>query len=177
MRYAVNFDKLVNRFVPYYIGGRKLILYLQAILKPIQFLNDEFVDYAKETRIEASMTSQIFKFEWFLNRHFSKYFAKGGKIIIKNSEHLGAPIYYGNASVPLSDHMVMRYVSEGAENTVKLHYQDEKTDENTVSFVVTSPAIDTSKITKAQYEAMLRHYIDKYRISGKTYIIKYTSNE
>ena len=71
----------------------------------------------------------------------------------------------------------MRYVSEGAENTVKLHYQDEKTDENTVSFVVTSPAINTSKITTAQYEAMLRHYINKYRISGKTYIIKYTSNE
>ena len=75
MRYAINFDKTINRLVPYYIGGRRLILYLQALMKPLQEANDAFVEYAKETRIEASMTSQKFKFEWFLNRKFSKYFA------------------------------------------------------------------------------------------------------
>ena len=71
MRYYINFDKTINQLVPYYIGGRKLILYLQALMSPLRRLNDDFVSYAKETRIEAAMTSQIFKFEWFLNHKFS----------------------------------------------------------------------------------------------------------
>lgn len=177
MRYSINFDKLINRYVPYYMGGRKLILYLQAIMKPLQDVNDEFAEYAKETRIEASMTSQIFKFEWFLNRKFKKYFANNAhRISIKNSEHLGVPIYYGNASIPLADHMVMYYNSEDTD-TVRLYHQDEKTEESQVSFVVSSPVVDTSLITEKQYEVMLRYYIDKYKIFGKTYIIKYISNE
>ena len=176
MRYVIDFAKTINRLVPYYIGGRKLILYLQALMKPLQDVNDAFVEYAKETRIDASMTSQKFKFEWFLNRKFGKYFANGGRILIKNSEHLGTPIYYGNASIPLSDHLVMYYASEG-NNNVELRYQNEKTTEESVSFVVSSPAINTSLISQEKYEAMLRYYIDKYRISGKTYHINYIDNE
>lgn len=61
MRYFINFDKTVNQFVPHYLGGRKLILFLQSILVPLQQLNKEFSEWAKEKRIEASMTSQIFK--------------------------------------------------------------------------------------------------------------------
>lgn len=91
MRYYINFDKTINQLVPYYIGGRKLILYLQALMSPLRRLNDDFVSYAKETRIEAAMTSQIFKFEWFLNHKFSKYFAHGGRISIKNTAVLGVP--------------------------------------------------------------------------------------
>lgn len=159
------------------MGGRKLILYLQAIIKPMQNINDEFADYAKEMRIEASMTSQIFRFEWFLNRKFSKYFADGGQIAIKNSEHLGVPIYYGNANIPLTDHMVMYYSSEDSEDTTVLYHQSEKSGKNLVSFVVSSPAINTTLISLKQYEAMLRYYIDKYRIFGKTYTINYISNE
>lgn len=99
MRYFINFDKTINQLVPYYLGGRKLILYLQALMSPLRKLNDGFVEYAKETRIEASMTSQIFKFEWYLNRKFSKYFLNGGVISIKNSEGLGVPIYNESANI------------------------------------------------------------------------------
>lgn len=176
MRYSINFDKLINRLVPHYMEGRKLILYLQAIIKPMQKLNDDFVSYAKDTRIEASMTSQIFKFEWFLNRKFSKYFLDGGQIAIQNGEHLGVPIYYGNANIPLTDHMVMYYSSEDGDTT-HLYYQTENTSGSTCSFVVTSPNVNTDLISLQQYEKMLKYYIDKYRISGKTYVIKYISNE
>ena len=175
MRYAINFDKLINRYVPYYMGGRKLILYLQAIIKPMQIINDEFVTYAKETRIEASMTSQIFKFEWFLNRKFGKYL-NGEQISLKNGDHLGVPIYHGDASIPLSDHMVMYQENEGGETT-HLYHQNESTTSNKVSFVVTSPMPDVTLISEKQYDAMLRYYIDKYRIFGKTYVINYISNE
>ena len=61
MRYRINFDKTINQLVPYYLGGRRLILYLQALIRPLQQANESFVEYAKETRIEAAMTSQDYQ--------------------------------------------------------------------------------------------------------------------
>ena len=172
MRYVINFDKTINQLVPHYIGGRKLILYLQAIMKPLQTVNDQFVGYAKETRIEASMTSQKIKFEWYLNRKFSKYFLHGGKITIKNGEKLGVPIYRENADIQQKEHMLL-YTEGEQQKQTSLHYHDEKTEGSSYSFIVSSPAINPSLITQEQYIAMLSYYIDKYRLSGKSYIIKF----
>lgn len=176
MRYYINFDKTINQLVPYYIGGRKLILYLQALLSPLRKVNDEFVDYAKETRIEAAMTSQIFKFEWYLNRKFKQYFANGGRIAIKNSDALGTPIYKQSANIPDSDNILVFKENEaGGSKQLVLYRSDENTDESSVSFVVTTPQIDTKLITEQKYIAMLKYVIDRYRLANKTYIIKYES--
>ncbi len=176
MRYTINFDKVINQLVPYYIGGRKLILYLQALVKPLQALNEQFVEYAKETRIEASMTSQPIMFEWYLNRKLSKYFANGGTIAIHTTERLGTPVYYQN--VDEAEHLLLHNKLEN-EDSAKFYYQNEKTENSSYSFIVSSPMINTSlldadaKVAKQKYEAMLRNYIDKYRLAGKTYRIKY----
>lgn len=174
MRYTINFDKTINQLVPYYIGGRKLILYLQALMKPLQTLNAAFSEYAKEQRIEAAMTSQIFYFEWFLNHKFSKYFLNGGQITIKNGERLGVSIQWENADVDASEDLLLYKEEEGIKN-VALYHSNEQTDGSSHSFVVSSPAINTQLISIENYKAMLSHYIDKYRLSGKTYVIKINS--
>jgi hypothetical protein len=174
MRYKINFDKTINQFVPYYIGGRKLILYLQSLMYPLQILNHEFVAWAKETRIEASMTSQTFKFEWYLNRKLKKYFAGAGQLItIKNGSQTGVPIYAQSADIADSDHLLLYLESENQRGSESFYYYDEKTEENSYSFLVYSPAINTLLITREAYLAMLSYYIDKYRIAGKTYKIKF----
>lgn len=176
MRYRINFDKTINQLVPYYIGGRRLILYLQALMRPLQQANEAFVEYSKETRIEAAMTSQIFKFEWYLNRKFSKYFANGGKIVIKNSEQPGTPIWHESANITQSDNMLVHTESEATEpRQLILYRSDEQTDESSVSFFVAIPRIDTKLISESKYIAMLKYVIDKYRLANKTYIIKYES--
>ena len=173
MRYAINFDKTINQLVPYYLGGRKLILYLQAIIKPLQTINDAFVEYAKEQRIEASVTSQIGYFEWFLNHKFSKYFASSNsKITITNGDTRGVPIFFEEASIDKSKHIKLHKQSEGRVGTV-LYRRDDKTDTTSRSFVVNVPAINTAKIKQEVYRSMLTYYIEKYRIANKTYIIKY----
>lgn len=174
MRYTINFDKTINQLVPYYIGGRKLVLYLQALMKPLQTLNAAFSEYAKEQRIEAAMTSQIFYFEWFLNRKFSKYFLNGGQITIKNGERLGVPIQWENADVDASEDLLL-YKEEEEIKNVALYHSNEQTDGSSHSFVVSSPAINTQLISIENYKDMLSHYIDKYRLSGKTYVIKINS--
>lgn len=180
MRYYINFDKTINQLVPFYIAGRKLILYLQALISPLRAINDSFIAYAKETRIEASMTSQIFKFEWYLNRKFGKYFLHGGWITIRNSVVHGTPLYYENANVPITKNVVIRQepvynegtLVDGEEgDTWTLRRDDENVYNNTVSFVVTTPAINTELISESAYLAMLKNVIDKYRLANKTYQI------
>lgn len=174
MRYFINFDKTINQLVPYYLGGRRLILYLQALMSPLRHLNDEFGEYAKETRIEAAMTSQIFKFEWYLNRKFQQYFLTGGRISIKNSEVLGVPIYKQSANIDDEENLLVHREEESSiSNHLILYRSDEQTDESSVSFIVTTPQIDTRLISEQKYKAMLKYVIDRYRLANKTYIIKY----
>ncbi len=133
------------------------------------------VEWAKETRIEASMTSQIFKFEWFLNRKFKKYFLNGeGQISIKNGEKLGVAIYHQSADIADADNLVIYHESEGIKSEA-LYYANEKTDESSVSFTVFTPQIDETLITREAYLAMMSYYIDKYRLAWKTYNIKFNA--
>lgn len=187
MRYRINFDKTINQLVPYYLGGRRLILFLQSCIKPLQSTNEDFEDYAKETRIEAAMTSQIFKLEWFLNRKFKKYFCNPDDlIVIKNGEKLGVPVFNQLASdINDNDQFKLWEMTEikDGEKTTTLYYSDEKTIGSSHSFLVCVPALNLKKddkgiltdqlvvdgITIAQFTAMVRHWVDKYRISSKTY--------
>lgn len=177
MRYRVNFDRLINQFVPHYMGGRRLILYLQALVSPLQDLNDAFVEWAKETRIEASMTSQIFKFEWFLNRKFKKYFSDPmSRIVISNGTSLGVPLYWQSENMP---HTTM-YLQEGDEQSeitdnVALYYSTERLTGDAYSFVVRSPYPNTELISQAEFDSQLRYWIDRYRLASKTYNIQYHS--
>lgn len=170
MRYLINFDKTINQLTPHYIGGRKLILLMQALVSPLQTLSNDFSEYAAEKRIEASMTSQILPFTWFLNRKFRKYFfQKTGSITITNSTTLGVPIYNENADVAQTDNLSLYTEKEG--NGMNFYYQNERTDANTYSFIIHSPAIDTSLISKETYISMLTYWIERYRLAGKTYKI------
>lgn len=187
MRYAINFDKTINQLVPYYLGGRRLILYLQSCVKPLQAINDAFVAYAKETRIEASMTSQIFKLEWFLNRKFKKYFESPSALItIKNGEKLGVAVYNESASDISSDDQLKLWKQEGEANAenVPFYHSDELTEGSSHSFLVCVPKLYELKdkygnptgqlidgITETQFRAMLSYWIDKYRLAGKSYKI------
>jgi hypothetical protein len=172
MRYAVNFDKVINQLVPHYLGGRKYILYLQALCKPLQTANDSFSEWANETLIEANMTSQIIKFEWYLNRKFRKYFAdKANSIAIKNGKRNGVAAYWEAADIIESDNMLLKYESEAPGGSEALHYHDETTDENDCSFIVYSPQIDTRLISEIEYTAMVSYIVDRYKVAGKTYKI------
>ena len=172
MRYVINFDKTINQFVPHYLGGRKLILYLQALMKPIQQLNDKFSEWAKETRIEASMTSQIFKVEWFLDRKMRKYFNDPNlSIYIENASTHGLPIYHQNANIPGADNLLLRIEGENSTDTAVLSYEGENTIQDSTSFVVYAPEANTELISEKEYKAMLSYWVDRYRIATKTYNI------
>lgn len=175
MRYHINFDKTVNQLVPHYIGGRKLILFIQAILYPLQTLNDAFSQWARDKRIEASMTSQVIKFEWFLNYKFSKYFTNPqDRITIMSAVRFGTELNWEDTAASGVQHQVVRFEneSEDVEDNMILYHSDENDAAGNKSFIVSSPAIDMTKISEDEYLDMLTFQIDKYKISGKTYSIE-----
>ena len=97
--YRINTDRMVNQLVPHYLGGRKLILFLQAILQPLNSLNVKWKEWADEKRIEAAMTSQVIMMEYFLNHKFRKYFLDTSEhIVISDGAINGVPIYWEDAN-------------------------------------------------------------------------------
>lgn len=174
MRYKINFSRVVNQLVPYYLGGRKLILLLQAMLYPLQKLNDSFSQWARDRVIEANMTSQIIKLEWYLNYKFSKYFNNPNeRISIQNAVYTGVELHSENTSSAII-HKSIRFEGESsaAEDNIVFYHSDEKTESNNKSFYVVSPAIDTTMITVNEYLTMVSYQVDRFKTSGKTYEIR-----
>ena len=66
-------------------------------------------------------------------------------------------------------------IETGIARQLVLYRSDEQTEESSVSFIVTTPQIDTKLISEQKYVAMLKYVIDRYRLANKTYIIKYES--
>lgn len=147
-----------------------MILYLQGIVYPLQKLNAEFAEWAKEKRIEASMTSQVFKLEWFLNRKFRKFFEdSNGKISIDRIVPIGVPFY--SQGVNDSGSPVVFAANEDSGTNLVLYGIGDATLKYQTSFVVNSPRINTSLISEEDYLMLLKYWVDKYKLSGKTYII------
>lgn len=68
--YSVNIPKAINRLLPYYLRGRKTMLFLHAISSPLSFFNDDdtgFSPWAHTRLYELSMTAQKKRLEWHLN--------------------------------------------------------------------------------------------------------------
>lgn len=170
MRYKINIDKLVNDLVPPTLRGRWHVKLIQSIMQPLQILNDQFVQYAKDKHIEARMTSQIMYFEWFLNYKLKYHFVDpDGQITIVDRSNLGVPIYHS----PNEETFVLwSKDSTDVEHPVFYNKSDELKVE-AHSFIVSCPAIKSE--SQEEFLYMLKYWVDRYKTAGKTYIIKITS--
>ena len=172
MKYTIDFNKTINQLVPHYLGGRKLILYIQALVSPLQSLNDMFVRWTRETRIEAAMTSQVFKLEYYLNYKFRQYFGDPTQhISIKNSYSNGTPIYYSHETMN-NIHMTL-YGQQEILKTANMRYEYEDTINVVYSFVVYVPRPNPELIDIQLYESQIKLMVDKYKTVNKNYLIIY----
>lgn len=179
-RYSLPTNKLVNRLVPYYLSGRKYILFLQSLVWPLYSLSEKFRAFAAEKHIEARMTSQVMYFEWYLNHKFARYFTDSGeRISLKESTPLGVDIYHENSltSKPFTVWYNLEEilsVTAPEENPRELYHLMEEKKINKVSFVVLVP--ETS-IGQKEFVYMLSYVVNTYKVSGKTYLIKINNTE
>lgn len=178
-RYELPTDKLINQLTPYYLSGRKYILFLQSLVYPLKEMNERFMEFARDKHIEARMTSQTMYFEWFLNYKFQKYFSNPLEgIYIKESETVGIDIYHEDAlngrpfTVWYDNELII--TSNEEEEPKEFHYLSEEKAINKVSFMVCIPSIT---IDMQEFVYMLSYVINTYKVAGKTYLIKIEQQE
>lgn len=170
--HKINVDRLVNQLVPHYLGGRRLILFLQSCLKPLQTANDRWVEWIQEKKVEASLTSQVILMEYYLNKKFKKYFKDQDKcIIISDGTVPGVPIYFQSAGENISKFVL--YNENENSKKQPFQWQNEKSSSNDVSFIVFCPYVNTNIITEKELSGMISYVIDKYKVAGKSYRIEF----
>ncbi|WP_289764448.1 hypothetical protein [uncultured Duncaniella sp.] len=179
MRYKLSIDRLVNQIVPHYLPGRRFILFVQSCLFPLQGINERFRTFARERHIEARMTSQVIYFEWYLNYRFGKYLKDSrDSIFIKDSESVGVDLYHEQAEYQRP--FTVWYngeeitATDDAENPRPFYRLAEDKIVNKASFTIYVPPI-TIPVRELVY--MLSFEVNRYRIAGKTYLIKVDKDE
>lgn len=173
--YRINTDKLVNQLVPHYLGGRKLILFLQSCLQPLNSLNNKWKEWADERRIEAAMTSQVIMLEFYLNHKFGKYLQDTTKrIVVSDGSVNGIPIFWSNNET-YNSNLALYYENESVEkdSLTAFHFQNERQANSEVSFCVCCPSINTRMISEQELTAMITFQIQKYCIAGKKFNVIY----
>ena len=173
-KYSFSVSNLVNQLMPHFLGGRKLVLFVQAILSPLQDTQEKWEQWAYEKRMEAAMTSQVILFEYFLTYKLRKYFADSTqRITITDGTSNGLVMYWERAESP--EDVIMRQEGElkGVEPQAVLRYENEQSDTSAYSFIINCPAINTDIISTGEVRNIISYWTDRYRIAGKTYNIKF----
>ncbi|MBF0648614.1 hypothetical protein IR083_07265 [Dysgonomonas sp. GY75] len=178
MRYKLFTDRSVNQLTPHYLPGRKYILFLQSLVYPLQTLNERFIEFTEEKHIEARMTSQVIYFEWYLNHKFNKYLSdKKDKICIKESTTVGVDIYHegvtGKPYTLWKEGEIIDTQNE-LEKPREFYFLSEEKAINKVSFMVCVPEIN---IEEQEFVYILSYVVNRYKLAGKTYLIKINSKE
>lgn len=165
----------MNMLIPYYLRTRKYVLFMQSLVSPLQLKNENFIDFAREKKIEASMTSQVILFTWYLNHKYNKYFIDpSDTIVIENAIDIGVPVYRQNDpnQVPYTVwHVIDNWeaVKETDEEPPIFFYKQENITINKTSFSVAVPAIN---IPEEDFIPMIANTVKMYKIAGKTFQIK-----
>lgn len=179
-RYSINFDRLVNVMVPDYLRNRKYVLFLQSLVYPLQASNEKFLRYTEMKKLEASMTSQVILFKWYLNKLYGKYLVNSeDSIEIIDAVDVGVPIYRQND--PNMKPCTFWFLTDNWESVKgtdeepkKFYHRHENVSVNKASFTVSVPQIT---IPQEEFVTMISSTVNQYKIAGKTFIIKITDNQ
>lgn len=130
--------------------------------------------------MEANMTSQILPFEWYLNYKFSKYLKDpSDRIWICENESKGVDIYHeiSDYSKPFTiwhnrEEITPDTPDQDLPREFYLIAEEKKL--NKVSFVV---MVSEIIVPEREFIYMLSYVVDRYKIAGKTYLIKIDKKE
>lgn len=172
--YTINTDRVINELVPHYIGGRKLILFLQSCMQPLKTINKEFSLMASQKILDANMTSQVILFENYLTNKYNKYFSDvSQKITISEGQVTGTLMYSKDSEH--SDKTITLY-EEGetpttGHSTASFRLQNENSIVNAINFVVVCPKINNDLISNDEVISMITYDVNRYRVSGRKFNI------
>lgn len=174
-QYKVNTDRLANFLIPSIMGGRKNVLWMQSLLYPLQVINERMQSFFNERIIDSCVTSQVGWFEWYLSEKMKNHFVDPNDMIrIVHYTDNGVPFFYPNEIGLIPYVVYLQGENTDAaipyEKPKPLEFKNERTSTINSSFLVLVPPI---KVSENVFNSEIQYHINKYRIGGKTYKIKY----
>lgn len=160
MRYIIGFLTLIKNLLPPKLRQGKMGAFLEALIKPLQTLNDRFNAFVQQTFYNVSFTGQVIYLERILN---DRYDDSLRRIYIEDGLQLGLPPYLYNKVEQRPLYIFNK--SEAATPEFYINNKSEFFAEN--DFIVYVPnAILTPALEKA-----IRSLVKIYKIAGKRFSV------
>lgn len=153
---VIDFIFLTSILLPPLLRRAELMLYLQAILKPLKQLHDVFQEFYRSKRYELAFNGQVIYLEHLLNDKFNP--AGTPKIYIADAT-ISEPFYLYN-ELEAADPVYLWNVSEN-EDPVYLFNEAEYG----TGFIIYVPMGVVSNWNE------FRYWVDKYKLKSKVYTI------
>lgn len=187
-QFKIDINKAICRLLPFYLRGRRIILFLEGIAKPLDNFNNgenSFASWADKTLLSASMSAQPMRLEWYLNHLYKEKWQLKSNITVTNYAPTQTVIYRrdecsenGDANgknTPLSPNMIplIVYTKDERKHPSTIKIKEE------VAGIGTNVLINIPKITNASLDVdkcvkELQNTINKYMPIGATYLVRTT---
>jgi len=179
--YKISNSKIISRLLPFYMRGRKMYLFLEAVASPLINLHKSFLEWAYDMILRTKITSQTDVLIWYLNYKFNSHFYSANDSFAIDQE------------IEIENLMAFNYreIAFFKMVGVKIFDNDEVEDEHDIS----KPTRDFSKrnqtnvitihapklkvdasYSEEQYAAEIMAIIDYYKTSFRKYVIEINEN-
>lgn len=174
-KYKVDLSATIGKVLPFYMRGRKVSLFLEAILKPIEMLHEAWVRWSEERIIDTSMTSQPLAIAWYLkHKLYDHLINKSDEFLVKNGIDSPTSILFTESESFKSDEYSQHVycMDENMEVlTMTVMTKVEVIDDN-INFAIIAPEVkETSMYDEDDYKHEITRLVNNYNTSFKTYQI------
>lgn len=155
--------KLVGRLLPFWARGRRMNLFLQAVLSPLITVHDKFKKWALERYIECHITSQAMSLQWYLKYRLHTHFLNEDSIfyIAPSYNDVYACFSVGDWNNDLLWHNTMVWQNKN-ETGIEI---DTSLNSDKVINMVAPAIVETLNYNKEDYERDIRNIMSKYMIN------------
>lgn len=182
-RYTVSSKTLVGQVVPFFLRGRRILRFLAAVCTPLDSVNKSFCEWARDTLVDAAMTSQVVVMKWGLKCKLGKYMLNSADDFYFDTYDRSnyATLYENNAEQDGAPEVKQIYMSENegeklGENVARvlIRDRDEITGEGNEILIAAPP--HNGRVTDEEYERLIKQCLEKYLVYDVEYKIIISKN-
>ncbi len=176
--YSIDNARTICETTPFFVRGRRLLLFLEAIAHPLVSIHDEFKRWAVERNIEAMVTSQTMPLQWYLTHKFKDMFLDK-TACFRIIDNTASKVWIGDRN-ELMVTEVRRVVTNVDEHELPVGYEQLRIENTTESgssaaseYSVIAPAIqEIAKYTNVNYRNDIKKIMSRYLTTQVEYDIK-----
>ena len=178
----INNASLIARLIPFWARGRKISLFIQALLSPLVSLHNNFKTWALDQYIYCHITAQALSLEWYLKYKLKSHFANENDVfLIVNGVNESLSCFSGDIwrnglhwDNSLRWNVNNAFHWENEENDKK--YNDDYLESVNKTNVYAPAIIDTVNYDHDDYMRDIRNIMSKFMINFNKVVIIIANN-